>query len=350
MGKIPQIMNLSLNPSMPTNIDTIITFTTLLYLTRSETSFKSPPVESHQGSYSEIRRTNSSVQGEGNEEEWSTDLTKIDEEFEKSLTHPSLSKATFIRLLIRAVGLLNSEDDVERLLLEDESFGFFQVIKSIRGKVTSALNGTPTPDTLLISADNDAAKNFTHYAMLLLDKGVSTLKRLLHVLRLLNISRAKVEKEKVGKEVDLSLKRATGVAVLGIWNDVELKIYHELQSHFADKSVEDIPTSYVPSRGQPSNRIKKGNVEYDDEDREDLVYVEELPPLFTPSAQLAAVVYKYVVHFSERAYALLSEDISFELLVESDAQGNSTQVCTTVLRSIKKFLENEYASLLIITI
>lgn len=292
-------------------------------------------------SHHEIRRLNS-TQGDNAGDEWSTDLAKVDEEFEKTLLHPALSKPTFARLLIRAVGLLNSEDDVERLLLEDESLGFLEVIKGIRGKVTAALNGSPTSETMNISADNDRSKNFINYAILLLDKGVSTLKRLLHVLRLLNISKAKIEKQKIGKEVDLSLKKTTGVAVLGIWNDMEMKIYHELQSHFSDKSIEDVPSAYISPKEQLHGRSRKDISKYDDEDREDLVYLEELPPLFTPSAQLAASVYKYVVHFSERAYSLLSEDISFELLVEPDANGNSVQVCTTVLRNVKKFLENEY--------
>ena len=47
-----------------------------------------------------------------------TDLLAVDDEVEMSLTDVANSGAIYIRLLVRAVGLLNCEDDVERLLLE----------------------------------------------------------------------------------------------------------------------------------------------------------------------------------------------------------------------------------------
>lgn len=170
-------------------------------------------------------------------------------------------------------------------------------------------------------------------------------------MRLLSLSKQGADKSSKDRSIDLSLKRATGAAVLVIWTNIERAIFREFHSHFAEFSVEQISDKVAPSRELVSIRSKEGgikrdSVELDDDDLAN-AFLRELPPLFPTSAYLAATVYRDVVEFSEQAYALLSADISFELLVTSNALGNSVRVCSTVLDCMKKFLEEEYVPYLL---
>ena len=70
---------------------------------------------------------------------------------------------------MHAVGLLNSEDDVERYLFEGGSLPFHTVIKGLRDRVALTLRGGITfQDTLQIHSYNDESKKFAAYAAVLL--------------------------------------------------------------------------------------------------------------------------------------------------------------------------------------
>ena len=70
---------------------------------------------------------------------------------------------------MHAVGLLNSEDDVERYLFEGGSLPFHTVIKGFRERVALTLRGGTTfEDTLLIYTNKDESKKFVAYATALL--------------------------------------------------------------------------------------------------------------------------------------------------------------------------------------
>ena len=55
---------------------------------------------------------------------WATDLRGIDEALEASLPDPSAAGGLYIRLLVRTVGVLELEEDVERMVLDSISKSF----------------------------------------------------------------------------------------------------------------------------------------------------------------------------------------------------------------------------------
>lgn len=52
------------------------------------------------------------------QEVWSTEMKELDEAYEASLLDPSMAGSVYMRLLVKALGELQYEEDAERLLLE----------------------------------------------------------------------------------------------------------------------------------------------------------------------------------------------------------------------------------------
>lgn len=78
---------------------------------------------------------------EGPSDDWAADLSSVTEELERTLVSPASSTPQFATLLVRAVGLLGCEDDLERFLLEEGCIHFESVIQKTREQVLAALAG-----------------------------------------------------------------------------------------------------------------------------------------------------------------------------------------------------------------
>jgi len=237
----------------------------------------------------------------------SVDMKDLTEESEAALVNPTsrANSTKFIRFLVRAVGALSCEEDVERMLLENTANQFGVVVRRVREaailrKLRKIKQG--------ISEKEGNTAMFAHYLGTLLDASVTVLQRLLFVLRLLFSMRLLRTGESMGR---YEMKEYNRKAVLQLFDDIELSINKELRAHFVEKEVAavmDKPTlassssasaggvgmgavggSSVPSVG-PMGDGDDDAADYKDEDN---------AAIFLTSASLAAPVYKKVLFFAD---------------------------------------------------
>ena len=250
-----------------------------------------------------------------------TNLDEVDETVEAGLLDPSSSGSVFIRLLVKAVGVLGFEEDLERLLLENAHTKFLTVIKCYRDIATRRLRRKLSYHETGKSTSTIESLLFTKYVESLLDAAALALKRLLYVYKLLDISK----KRRTGNilhddnksnddnsddddDQDKSssyyqMKDSNRKTLLGFWNDIELIIVNELKLYLREKEVEKISDNVsknVPKSTQGSTFVddndESGNSTYDSN------------AIFNPSVRLTAPIYRKIHNFYESAKKLLIKE------------------------------------------
>jgi hypothetical protein len=343
------------------------------------------------------------------------DLMGVNENAEVSLVDEGAFKADvshssiFIRLLVRSVGLFKVEDDTQRMLLDGAKQRFKEVLRKLReiaivqktagdgvssthnnnnnnnnnrgggyysmGLATpgAATPGRGDPIAMTPGAQTPAAsgaamgvaakalhaeaneKLFVVYISLLLRIALDILKRMLYVLRLLQMMKNRREKEEEDKG-KVKNGTATGTeeggeeeewgspigatkhreAVLALWSAVESCIVSELQSHFTEQSITDISdvTQKQKQQQQQQQQQATGAGSSGDSGRDSMVSPPnrsstgrrnsmrgtdsggpgdvggdmENFPIFSPSYSLAAPVYPLVQAFADEAREVLAAE------------------------------------------
>ena len=173
-----------------------------------------------------------------------TNLDEVDETVEAGLLDPSSSGSVFIRLLVKAVGVLGFEEDLERLLLENAHTKFLTVIKCYRDIATRRLRRKLLYHETGKSTSTIESQLFTKFVESLLDAAALALKRLLYVYKLLDISKKrragnilhddnKSNDDNSDEDDDqdksssyYQMKDSNRKTLLGFWNDIELSLIH----------------------------------------------------------------------------------------------------------------------------
>lgn len=219
------------------------------------------------------------------------DLKELNESVEASLGDPSsrANSTLFIRLLVRAIGALSCEEDVERMLLENTANQFSLVLRRVRE--AAVLRKMRKIKEGVDEREGNTAM-FTNYLSKLLNASVTVLQRLLYVLRLLHSMRKLRTGESMGKYEMKAFNRRT---VLELFDDIELTINKELKVHFVEKEVEAVMDKTAPLTGKIGLAGPMGD------DAEDADYhSDESTAIFLTSASLAAPVYKKILYFADQ--------------------------------------------------
>ena len=226
------------------------------------------------------------------------DLKELNETVEASLGNPS-SKANstlFIRLLVRAVGALACEEDVERMLLENTSNQFSAVLRRVR---ETALRRKLRKIKQGVDEKEGNTAMFSHYLGSLLNASVVVLQRLLYVLRLLHSMRRLRTGEHSGA---YQMKDFNRRAVLELFDDIEISINKELKAHFVEKELVSVTdrAAAAPLTGAIGSAGALGDEAEDADYRPD-----EPTAIFLTSASLAAPVYKQILAFADHVNDIL---------------------------------------------
>jgi len=230
------------------------------------------------------------------------DLKELTEEKESTMHNPSsrANATMFIRFLVRAVGALGCEEDVERMLLENTANQFAAVVRRVR---EAAMNRKLRKIKQGVDEKKGNTTMFSHYLETLLNASVSVLQRLLFVLRLLHSMRKLRTGEVMGR---YEMKEYNRKAVLELFDEIELSINKELRVHFVEKEVQAMAGS-GPGGGATGASAPNGigsptptAVPMGD-DAEDADYKSDEPAaIFLTSASLAAPIYKKVLFFADQ--------------------------------------------------
>ena len=231
-------------------------------------------------------------------------LEEATDALEASLTEPQKAGSVFIRFLVKAIGCLNCEEDAERMLLDICGTKFrTSVLNELREKATfrrsSEISMNPSLEADVDSLMLIESQLFADHIKALLESATIALRRLLYVIRILNTWK----KLKSGDTtVTYTIKDATRKAALAFWLDIEDAIVGELQVHFVEKAVQaisDFPIGTVPLE----EKQQKKSDWLDTETTEKSVH-----SIFSPSARLAAPVYKVILAFDDAVRKILIEE------------------------------------------
>lgn len=266
-------------------------------------------------------------------------LLSVNELIEMSVPDITTSGSIYIRLLVRSVGLLRCEDDVERLLLESASSKFHHVVRQIRQYAYTnykkqLMKLAETEDSVSISVDltqSITTQCFTEFVTLLLESAIALLKKLLYVLKLLNLSKF-LSENGLSKFEDGSSNSASIDSVLATWNyfieetnkksvlllwsEVENILISELKLHFVEKDVENISDNKSSHLNSPPDSMLiqdfETNSKNDYLDNDESSYVnDDLIPVFPPSVKLSASVYRLILSYVDTfQYIMISEGLS----------------------------------------
>jgi hypothetical protein len=188
-------------------------------------------------------------------------LISIDDKLEMNMLDPSTSGQLFVQLLIRAIGGLGTEEDVERMLFDHHAQVFAQIVREMRttvakklekrtNKLRKAFSGeTPGQiegdvDLLGEREDDLQMRMFSDYVSKLLDLIHISLRKLLYVLRLLCFSRHFRHQGLEGAH-EYVMKESIRQNVLQWLDDIEGIVIGELKLHFVESGVAEISDTLV---------------------------------------------------------------------------------------------------------
>ena len=162
--------------------------------------------------------------------EWSMDLSEASEEIEKSLLpDPRAAGTMFIRLLVRAVGSLGVEDDVERMLLEDAPQKMVTTIRTLKAREKARVG-----DSSALSYD-EQQNIFSGYIHKVLDAIYLSLRKLMYGLQLLRLSR---NIRYGGSKGQWVANESTKKAIVEISVATAAVLQKELENHLVEQEVE----------------------------------------------------------------------------------------------------------------
>ena len=319
--------------------------------------------------------------GSRSSDAWPVDLRDLDESLETSLGDPSEAGSLYIRLLVKTIGVLECEEDVERMVLDGVVERFKETcIHQVREHATAKLEKELARERRsaggLESADENISihtRLFTSFMGSLLDCTLQALRRMLYLLKLLYVSKAMRSSEGSGYgsalssahiDVEKHLKDHNKRLVLSVWMGMEDLVVQQMLTHLVEPDVQGISDSGtgrqegLMSKYGSQNRdgfmlLEKG----DDEDHEE----GELDLIFTPSARHAAPIFRRIVSYAQIVARVMRENALEDARLAVVAKprplstiresasprkvsGNSSEEqsgTTSILDVIQAFLEDE---------
>jgi hypothetical protein len=246
--------------------------------------------------------------------DWTMDLSEVDEALEMSLSDPKAAGTVFIRLLVRAVGVLGCEDDVERMLLQDAAQKISATLKAIKVKEKKRVG-----DVSNVSAEVQEGI-FSEYVKKLLDVVYFALRKLMYGLRLLRLSK---NIRSGGISATTITTENTKKAILQMGDAASQLIRQELRVHLIEKEV--VMMSDRTDKGRANERsMFKGDVDGDDASAESRM---DTTTIVSPTLRLVAPIYQEVVAFSVKVHKLFREECSM-----TDAEIPPNRIVLTVER------------------
>lgn len=292
------------------------------------------------------------------------------ESLEASLVDPSSAGPVFTRLMVKALGLLGSEEDAEIMLLDITGSKFRTVVlQRLRDIAVARRARKMAKDDSIRNGDKEAEHTleshlFSDHIDTLLDSSLFALRRLLFVLRLLNTwKRMREEGLSINEVMSGSMKESNRRAVLALWKDIEVSVVNELKIHFVERDVQEIsdlpsgpPRDAVTVDGGPlitgddgttskntTTSASVSNATRDNFDFDFDVNQIDMSPIFTSSARLAAPIYKRVLQFDECVRSVLvTEGVEGDITaaaVSEPASGGARR--SRVLGAVQDVLQME---------
>lgn len=258
----------------------------------------------------------------GNMEEsaWSLDLTEVDEVIEQAILDVTSAGHVFIRLLVKTVGVLQCEEDVERLVLENLPSRFREIhLKNCKRIFTSKLS-TYLEKARFSTEDDEIffhGKLLADYIFTLLETLFGVMQRLLYVSHLLFLS-------KNGNRRDTDIKVRIRKEILEYWDEIEDMIIQEVESHLQDpdilKITDQLNTVSVSKRNDDL-------VSMDD----DQFTSDSQSLVFKPSSKHGSILFKKIVEYNVRSC----------VLIKNYKDDNAIYETRKILDVIQSFLEKE---------
>jgi hypothetical protein len=329
--------------------------------------------------------------GGGGGDSWAVDLRDLDEALESSLPDPSTAGSLYIRLLVRTVGVLECEEDVERMVLEGivdrfrasnvravrEAAGskLHKELGQRRNALRSGRAGDEEEDELSVHT-----RLFTGFIGLLLDASLLSLRRMVYLVKLLYVSRTQramdqaagavvssvtghssIDTPAVAVDMERCIKEQSKKQVLLAWMGIEELVVQQMLSHLVEPDVQDIVdmTANAIKRMEYNSAGDRGGagggggrgggdgflqLEKGDDDDENN---GEVTLIFTPSARHAAPIFKRIVTYSN-VISKITKDNSLEdmrlSILTAKQQLNKTATGIngkSALDVIQSFLESE---------
>jgi hypothetical protein len=270
----------------------------------------------------------------GSSDAWPVDLRELDEGLETSLGDPSESGSLYIRLLVKTIGVLECEEDVERMVLDGVVDKFREsVVHQVREHAAAKLakelhrehrhsvGGATSPSAGLDEDDVLAVHRrlYTSFVGSLLDGTLMTLRRMLYLLKLLYVSKTMRSSEggygaalsSAHVDVDRAFKEHNKRQVLSAWMGIEDLVIQQMLSHLVEPDVAGITDS---GTGRAEGLISK----YGSQNRDGFLLLEkgdhdvhedgDVELIFTPSARHAAPIFRRVVSYAHLTGKILREN------------------------------------------
>eukprot|EP01033_Poteriospumella_lacustris_P004897 gene4897-3505_t len=262
------------------------------------------------------------------------DLRDVDEQMEAALVDPSTAGPVYMRLLVKTVGALKCEEDVERLIFETIFSRFQSFVIQVREVVFKRRqdqflsddhhgigngNGGDYDEAIWMLRDGKA---FAQFVASLLESTSGIVARLMYVWTLLTIHRL----VRTGV-IDLSMVSSPTVQdvprpdrdkarqlVFTIWHDLEDKVWLEIFRHLADPEILKISDAPVTINGSlkrlpPSNPQASYNSRGGGGSGGSVPQLSDYQPLllFHPSSSHAAAVYHKVMSYNALMQRIFKE-------------------------------------------
>lgn len=324
---------------------------------------------------------------------YSLDLREIDESLEASLVDPSATGPLFIRLLVRAIGVMECEQDVERMVLDGLSKTFKHIgVLKLRMTAVDLLkkeaarditNPASTKKSMRSKGDkvHEGGRSlnsrlFTSFMSSLLDSSFLTFKRALYLMKLMYVSTMQRVSSSSSSSLDPSTSTTSTIhntidnnkhlseyhkrQLVSVWLDMENIVIQQMLIHLVEPEVQDISDSNddVSSldRGQSRSggfELLEKEVDEDEcvgDDAVDLGLEGELLPIksliFVPSASHAAPVYRLVLTHSQQSAKIMAEYKLEDMLTSMQASRHPPSPSSdvgrpSILTAVQLFLERE---------
>ena len=315
-------------------------------------------------------------------------IMNLTETIENDLPEPAKTGLLFIRLLVKSVSDLCKEEDVERLLINNLALKFrTKIIRYERQQAIARLRNTgDLPDldeaeSMTTKPGSHASvgiglavdevrfpvesKIFTAFICSLLSHSVSCLRRVSFVLRLLFFGKvlrieaeaarqAILDREEEDDDDDEDVNNKPGSAfthakrgivqapsssttlsyvvkevnrgdVRAWWDEIEALICDELQLHFKERAVENITDQRTKASVTRANQSKTKAADPDEDAEADDDGISS-QPIVSPTARLAAPLYKKVVDHFDSVSQLLVEEGWYQAPRSSRVPANESPV------------------------
>jgi hypothetical protein len=236
---------------------------------------------------------------------------------------PSLNGPLYMKILVKCIGLLNCEDDVQRLLDEAIYTAYVQtVLPKIKLSAAMKLSQTLQSISQNLSSEDEVKLHghlFEEYVFILLETLLIIFQRTIYIYKLLETS--KVGKAGHGSE-ELSKETQTKISTFMISqiHNLEAAVQREVANHLIEADVQNI--SDIQDNTKPKFMFE-----------EDEQFMKDDKTIFRSSIWHAALIYTELYKYSNKLFFLLDSSFSIDLV---QPQQQPTTGKSTVLKQQQK--------------